>query len=210
MNQKQVLFFVLILLLGLLISNYNTKQTIRPLSDSEVKIDYLTKRSNKSFRPAWRSLITLLLSEIFRQTRNDKNIGLLTFYETINNDSHVLVPFSQREQMKLIYPNFRGFFLQYPYLVAVIPHNGFETELRLALNPPNFSNHFLNLVQGLGTVAKFNSFTSTVIDCNSLKQSGINNYFPSQEWYDEYNGFFVALKDEKANGSKCYLFGFLL
>jgi hypothetical protein len=99
---------------------------------------------------------------------------------------------------------------QNPYFISAIPDNDFETELHLEMDPANVFHPIINIAHGLGAIAKFNSFTSTVIYRYGAKLPGTDNYSPSEEWYDEFNGFPVALKDEKANGSKCYLFGFPL
>lgn len=100
-------------------------------------------------------------------------------------------------------------FLQQPYFVSAMPDNGFTTQLDVQI-PPDFSTAFINLTQAIGPIAKFNEFTSTVIYRYGAKAPGTDNYSPTQEWYDEFNGFPVALKNIRDNGSKCYVFGFPL
>lgn len=99
-------------------------------------------------------------------------------------------------------------FLQQPYFVKALPDNGFSTTLNLQIDPPYFSSSFINLTKAIGPIAKLVRFNSTVIYRYGAKLPGTDNYSPTQAWYDEFNGYPVALKNTRANGSKCYLFGF--
>jgi hypothetical protein len=115
-----------------------------------------------------------------------------------------------------------------PYLINATPEITAFPELALRLEPPFFSGT-ISIAQGLGAVAYFNNhFVSNAVSIlyrYGSKTPGQDNFSPLEgtgavnadgndidplDGFEEVNDLPIALKYEKANGSKCYLFGFPL